>query len=499
MNRVILIGLCLCLPVFATADAVIKSGGNVSQLMTIGYNKALDEARTYYKEEGLTYSQSLVDTTLNFLSAELTGYLRYHDYSLFMRENELTYFNLFLSKGILNVNELTFDSSFIDINPEKSTQCHYYFEWDIEDITDPEGELISKCQPIINENKIEYHTGLGDDSIYTFVDYNENNYTSETIEGIPDYLLSESSELAYIDFLDYMQRYFRSYTLTGYSTHVTRNDFIEKDYILDGQVKTLISGTTFYAYYLFKYTGIDRYSGKTLTEENKFSVGSGTIKVNLPLAPNPEDAVSQTEWIDPFTDLPVKGRFLYGLSQNTLEVSRLTDLLNSAWRSVSSRKGYSGIPYRENYRVTDSMLQNHLTQNNTTLTQLDLYDVIPSGRISLYRWSDRYGGYVASEETVEGEKIPLDVGPYPNIAFPEMVSPSVLEMLFPILNAFDFLNHLQLSERSSTCPAITVPFLDTVVSNNTYCDVIKDERELIRVFFVIVWTMSGLFVLFRSH
>ncbi|WP_180355110.1 hypothetical protein, partial [Providencia stuartii] len=173
--------------------------------------------------------------------------------------------------------------------------------------------------------------------------------------------------------------------------------------------------------------------------------------------------------------------------------------MNSTWRSVSAISGYTGIPYRDDYAVTERSLQEYSQTQGKIFTQLDLIDLIPNGRIQLYRWSDKYNGYVSDVQFEEGEKIPLDVGNYPNIDREELIPPDMGQSLLPILDSFAFLREIKLKAHTASCPEIRVPFLTETVSDNRYCTFIEDEKSLIQLFFILGWTLSGLIIVFRSH
>lgn len=208
---------------------------------------------------------------------------------------------------------------------------------------------------------------------------------------------------------------------------------------------------------------------------------------------------SSTRAINPFTDLPIKGRFLTALAKNKIALGQFVQFLNSTWKATSSIKGYSGIPYRKEYQITVSMLEEYLRENNLEFTQLDLYASMTNERIQLYRWDDTYNIYMNSETTEKGEKIPLDVGQYPTLGLEELTPPSMEESLFPVLDSFLFLRDIHLNTHTQTCPNISIPFLGETVSNHQYCDVIEAQKPLIKLLFTLMWSLSGLFIVFRSH
>ncbi|MBI6486510.1 hypothetical protein ETG59_11860 [Proteus mirabilis] len=145
------------------------------------------------------------------------------------------------------------------------------------------------------------------------------------------------------------------------------------------------------------------------------------------------------------------------------------------------------------------MLEDYLRENNLEFTQLDLYALMTNERIQLYRWDDTYNIYTQSETIVKGEKTPIDVGQYPMIALEELSPPLMEGSLFPILNSFLFLHDINLNIHTQTCPNITIPFLGESISNNQYCDVIEEQKSLIKLFFTLMWSLTGLIIVFRSH
>nr|ELR5111238.1 hypothetical protein [Providencia stuartii] len=495
--KIPLFALLLFTP-FCHADNVFSQGGMTFELMTIGYNKALDNAKQYYEENHLTYNQAQVNKTLEFLSLELNSYLNRANYTTFLRDDKLTYFNLFLNKNLISSHELTFENPFTDKDGEDI--CLFNFAWENTQSNNPTGLLTGKCTRENKESNIVLRTGIGNDSIYVY-DYpaHKLSYTSEIKQGIPDLLLNADKQIHYQQLLAqiYRDEGTQPFTVLNFEAFTDYKNEKYNDFSFEGRKVNLLASFYFTNKYRMTYTVQDFYG-----QQQEKTIGqtgaNATIHNQLPLYTETSYQSDYQDRLSPF-ELPVRGRFLSGLANNPYALSRMAQFMNSTWRSVSAISGYTGIPYRDDYAVTEKSLQEYSHAQGKTFTQLDLIDLIPNGRIQLYRWSDKYNGYVSDVQFEEGEKIPLDVGNYPNIDREELIPPDMGQSLLPILDSFAFLREIKLKAHTASCPEIRVPFLTETVSDNRYCTFIEDEKPLIQLFFILGWTLSGLIIVFRSH
>lgn len=496
------LAVCLFPALTALADDVINADSLTAELMTVGYNKALDKAKIYYTENKLEYNRDMTDKTLQLLSAELNTYLDRSKYKAFMRDKNITYFNLFLNRRLISTAELIFENTFTD-EPEgmKELKCLFTFGWNSDIPDNPDGMLTSQCHVKQKNTDVVLRTGIGKDSIFVYQDsLTKEDYTSDTKDGIPDFVRGIRDVEAYNLLLQsaYKLSVANPFTVTEITNETTYKLEIWDDFIFR-EKKTLMLSSYYFSNYVYMTIVIDNPDGTQETEEFQATAGEGFVFNRLPVYVPPLSMEDEQDKISPFTDMPVRGRFLTGLARNEYPAERLADFLNSAWRSLSSRTGYTGIPYRSDYSVIPDMLTAYLETQGKTFTQLHLYDVIRGGRIRLYRWSDKFNGYVSGSQFQEGEKNPLDVGNYPTLSRDELQPPDMTESLLPVLNSFFFLREIELKTHSQQCPAITVPFLGETVSDDSYCSVIEDQKPYIKLFFVLAWTLSGLIIVFRSN
>lgn len=485
-----------------SANSVVNSDGVASSLMTVGYNKALDEARVYYKEKGLDYNAKKVSDTLLLLSSQLTTYLNRKNYTSFSREGKLTYFNLFLNKKLITVNDLIFQSEFDD--EQDNLSCHYRYSWNFQINKNPTGEINEKCTPKRKKISFTNYTGVGNSSRY----YTPQDsltllpYTSDTVEGIVEFIITSENDNYFARIKESVGREAKGtpYIITGIKRDTRYSKETIRDFCDGNKRQSMTASVHYYNYYSVDYDLIisdDEIDQRGLIVDGSSGdiFNQGVICENIDFT----HSQSLTHEINPFIDLPVKGRFLTALAKNKIALEQFVQFLNSTWKSTSSLKGYSGIPYRKEYQVTEQMLEDYLRENNLEFTQLDLYALITNERIQLYRWDDTYNIYTQSETIVKGEKTPIDVGQYPMIALEELSPPLMEESLFPILNSFLFLHDINLNIHTQTCPNITIPFLGESISNNQYCDVIEEQKSLIKLFFTLMWSLTGLIIVFRSH
>lgn len=500
--KIILYFLLFSFPLACFANSVVNSDGVASSLMTVGYNKALDEARVYYKENGLNYNAKNVSDTLLLISSQLTTYLNRKNYTLFLREGKLTYFNLFLNKKLISVNDLIFESEFDDTT--EKDKCHYRYDWNFQSNKNPTGQINEKCVPKSKKESFTNYTGIGNSSRY----YTPKDsltglpYTSDTVEGIAEFIMTSENDSYYARIKESIGSAAAGlpYVITRIKRDTRYLNKEVRDFCIGNQKKSMVASVRYYNYYEADY---DLTMPNNKIEQRGIIVdgsagdifNQGTLCENLNL---PYEN-SLTRDINPFMELPVKGRFLTALAKNKIALGQFVQFLNSTWKATSSIKGYSGIPYRKEYQVTVPMLEEYLRENNLEFTQLDLYALMTNERIQLYRWDDTYNIYTNSEATEKGEKIPLDVGQYPTLELEELAPPSMDESLFPVLNSFLFLRDIHLNTHTQTCPNISIPFLGETISNNQYCDVIEEQKPLIKLLFTLMWSLSGLFIVFRSH
>lgn len=493
---------CLLLSLPALADDVINADSLTSELMTVGYNKALDEAKIYYEKNNMKYDHDMLIKTLELLTLELNTYLDRTKYKVFMRENNMTYFNLFLNRRLISTSELTFEHSFTD-EPDGTDDivCLFTFGWNNTVPDNPDGVLTGQCDGKEEKDDVILRTGIGQDSIYTYQNsQTKEYYTSDTKTGIPDFVRAVLEVEAYNSLLQgaYYYSFGKPFTILEVYNKTHYWDEVSGDFLFRGKKAQMLSSYYFNNSMVMTYQ-VDHQDGTKEEITTSATAGSGKVVNRLPRYVPPDFGGQYQKTVNPFTDMPVRGRFLTGLARNEYPADRLADFLNSAWRSVSSRTGYAGIPYRSDYAVTPDMLTTYLETQGKPFTQLHLHDVINGGRIRLYRWSDKFNGYVSDAQFEEGEKIPLDVGNYPNLSRDELDPPEMKESLLPVLNSFFFLRQIELKTHSQQCPVISVPFLGETVSDDTYCLVIEDQKPYIRLFFILGWTLAGLIITFRSN
>lgn len=507
---------------------IIDSSGPVDELLSVSFSMALTHAIKYYNEQAqpdkkqntVILPPNAYSNTINAVSRELTSILSLTD---FYRLNGLSYANLFLNAHVVNISMFNADNLSSDFSPFPASivwsaslpsDTYYDGQYGQASLTNPLPlfSFKNKSDTLVSSGVTRIANNRGED-VYQFP-YSNRYIVSDTPDNIADFLqgLSQDAFYAY-SYNEHLEResvllntfdnkgnplYSHCAFTTSFNKKMTPVGSVN-NYSVNGHSVSLNSAYKMELEVTAKsdcFYVIDGAVSNSYSYLDRLNPNNSTITINAPLY-TPDELINAV--ISPFEgDATLQLSYSAAMGRGVLLASAFSSLLNTAWASAASVDGYDGVPYTSSLSVTSGSVSQVMNERSLRPTGADLFVQVQNGSVHLMQWDDNQKAFISNDMVKKQESVSVDFGPNPNTPAPEIENTGTLDtILSPITSVLPFLQKFELNSHAVQCPIISIPVFNDTYSMDSFCILAERYKQLIALFFIICWSMSGLFILVR--
>ncbi|WP_100066469.1 hypothetical protein [Actinobacillus minor] len=386
------------------------------------------------------------------------------------------------------------ETKIVNANPSKNDPVIYQYSKEKKQISDELSEVY-KSDTLDNRYKYfdELRTGeyAQSNSLEKLSEYmsqeewggkGEESYLSVNINGKEhQYLYSKTTV---------ENRYLRHQQIGDRIHPTVRQTFTEKQLRYD--FNPMLSG----------YTGEDTVYSFNPPKESDYQISTRTTTVsyiNFEINPNwvgdNIQTTPQEQQLGSIADLDL------GLYTQPLTATQLAQLFNALMMSAASQADYEGIPFSPTNPITAQEVQASLQELGLSQpTFQDLFTKAGTGDQITFEYTTNTSPVVNPSPSTNPNTRPNEGGRFDEDAdlseleYPELETPTAREILEPFNQFFPKLKNFKLTSHSAQCPKwqIDIPFLNFNYELKEHCELIEEQKNLIKVIFTILWGFIAL-------
>lgn len=186
----------------------------------------------------------------------------------------------------------------------------------------------------------------------------------------------------------------------------------------------------------------------------------------------------------------------------------MTNAINNAWRDMSAKPGYSGVPYDYSNPVTVKDVETWANEHPDVWPKVQDWTkpqdpvtkpwTIPNTTTPVTSYDPATNPATGSNPA--GASQPqMNLGPDPGIPSPQLEDiPTASDILKPILDLLPDLKRFQARPFGGQCPKPTFQAFDHSFTMDKHCDVAEQNRGAIQAGMMIVFALASLFIVLRA-
>lgn len=496
----------LFFPAFAVASpvngGVLGASGNIHELLSVVMSVRVNDIIARETDDGNDVPPDAYPETVRGVSLSLTGIVNFSEYS---RYNGRSWANIFLRSH--NLSASFFDSPDVSFGwGDKS--CQGALKWAVAGypqfnagLTNPVPEINGVCM------QSPYHATPGAyfssraGNVYS-MPYEGGYINGYTFDDVINYFNEVYRAAVYRRYESIFQDFMNNYPLcSSFNLDIQDEDEIKPSgqnyaYNINGHSVSLMS--SYKVKLSSPFTQSCTLNDRPVTEKGGYFP---LIDTSVFVSASGYEERNINNYIpDIFngSDALLLNSYMSAMSRKIIPALAFSTLLNMAWSEASASPDYKGIPYSENYRITESDVLSVMNNRNVNPSAADAYAQIPEQGVYLMYWSDTHNSYVTQEVFDASKKVEVDLGPNPGTEAPELVQGALSDALNPLFNVMPFLKNFRLDPHAASCPVWTYQVFGQVIPMTSFCTLAEDNRALISLFFIIQWTIISLVIIVRT-
>jgi hypothetical protein len=252
------------------------------------------------------------------------------------------------------------------------------------------------------------------------------------------------------------------------------------------------------------YLGVFQYDLRNASPSTPtVSVGGYTLHPYFSSTTGPTSTTSQKTMADAVSTMSPATK------SKPVDYSTMAMMINDLWKRAAAQPGYSGLPYQVTSPITEAEVKTWAEANPQSYPTVEaLTSPVTSGAVGFSPSTTTSTSTTVdpatsslsptqTNPTAGSQK--LDLGPDPNIGYPNVESPpNAAQILQPLISLMPDLRAYSVPGHSAVCPKPAFEVFGKTIIMDQHCNILEQQRSNIYAASLLAFMLVALFIVLSA-